>query len=304
MSLKVRYLFGLMLLPVCCTFICAKTYTPSTVPHPRQWNASAFVSNPDAILSTDEVSAIQQVAVQLNRATGVELVTVVLQDIGYADAFDFALDLFNRWGIGERGRNNGVLIFLALESRDIQIITGGGVEGLLPDAACSRILHEQMIPLLCEGRYPEGLLAGNKANALRLTDQRAMEELLLGYKRKPVTTSPWTGLSIFSLIVALLALIYYWCAPRCPKCRKKGIKVRTEMLAQATYNHSGLGVKHYTCPCCGHTWKKKFKTPKAPKPTTYTYGSGGSFSGGGGGGFQGGSFGGGSSFGGGAGGKF
>ena len=301
MSLKVRYLLGVMLLLVCSSIVFATPYTPSTVPHPRQWNASAFVSNPDAILTTAEASAIQQVAVQLNQATGVELVTVALRDIGYADAFDFALELFNRWGIGARGRNNGVLIFLALESRDIQIITGGGIEGLLPDAACSRILHDQMIPLLSEGRYAEGLLAGNKAIALRLTDQRAMEELLLGYKRKPVTASPWQELSIFSLIVALLALIYYWCAPRCPKCRKKGIKVRTEMLEQATYKHSGLGIKHYTCPCCGHTWEKKFKTPKAPKPTVYTHGSGSSF---GGGGFHGGSFGGGSSFGGGAGGKF
>ena len=72
------------------------------------------------------------------------------------------------------------------------------------------------------------------------------------------------------------------------------------MLEQATYEHSGLGIKHYTCPCCGHTWEKKFKTPKEPKPTVYTHGSGSSF----GGGFHGGSFGGGLSFGGGAGGKF
>ena len=134
---RLQHLFSLLLVAVFCLSLHATVYTPSTVPHPRRMDAKAFVSNPDAILSVSETAAIQRVAQQLNQVTGVELVTVVLSDIGDADAFEFSIELFNRWGIGDREKKNGVLVFFALQSRDIRIITGGGMEGLLPDATCS-----------------------------------------------------------------------------------------------------------------------------------------------------------------------
>ena len=296
-TLLLLSLFTSHLSPLCAA------YTPQSVPNPRMWSASAFVANPDAILSSAEVDAIQQVAQQLNQATGVEMVTVVLDDIGYADVFDFSLELFNSWGIGDRDKKNGVLILFALQSRDIRITTGGGLEGLLPDATCSRILYNEMIPLLSDGRYAEGLLVGNKAIARELTDQKALAELLLGYRPKPVSANPWAAMSICSLLIALVACIRYWVAPRCPRCRKKGIRVRKELLVAATYTQKGQGVYHKSCPYCGHHWDKKYVIPKLQRTVTYTASSSGGYRGGGG--FHGGgSFGGGSSFGGGAGGKF
>ena len=298
-ALLLLSLFTFHLSPLCAA------YTPQSVPNPRTMDASAFVANPDAILSAAEVEAIQRIAQQLNQATGVELVTVALGDIGQADAFEFSLELFNHWGVGRSGQNTGVLIFFALRSRDIRIITGGGVEGLLPDAICSRILDEQMIPLLAEGQYGAGLLAGNKAIARRLTEDRALAELLLGYHPKPVTTAPWSWLSICSLLIALFALIRYWTSPRCPNCRKRGAHVHSKIISRATATADGQGMRYYDCPLCGHHWQRPFTIPKTPPPPQ-NYGGGrhygGSF---GGGGFSGGgSFGGGVSFGGGAGGKF
>lgn len=277
-------------------------YTPRTVPNPRSWDAEAYVSNPDGLLTAEQVAAIRQVAQQLNRITGVEMVTVALGDIGTADAFEFSLELFNHWGIGRSGANTGVLLFFALQSRDIRITTGGGVEGLLPDADCSRILHEDIIPLLSKGQYAEGLLAGNRAIARRLTDQRALEELLLGYEPKPVSEEPWNVLSVCALLIALLALVRYWLSPRCPHCRQRGANVRSKVITRATYTTEGQGIRYYDCPLCGYTWNKPFTIPKTPPPVQYSSGRG--YRGGGGGFSGGGSFGGGVSFGGGAGGKF
>ena len=268
--IRLQHIFSLLIVAVCCLSVQAVVYTPSTVPHPRRMDATAFVSNPDAILSISEVAAIQRVAQQLNQATGVELVTVVLNDIGDADAFIFSLELFNRWGIGDREKKNGVLVFFALQSRDIRITTGGGMEGILPDATCSRIIHNEMIPLLSDGRYGAGLLAGNRAIATRLTDQHALEELLLGYQRRPVSESPWQELSILSLLVALITLLYYIFLPRCPQCRQKGVKARSSVVTQATYDKEGKGVRHYTCKCCGHTWDKTYVIPKLSRPAVYT----------------------------------
>lgn len=285
---------------LCCTAVHA-AYTPKTVPHPRTSSADAFVSNPDGILTAEQQSEIQQVAKQLYDISGVELVTVVLDDIGHADAFDFSVELFNHWGIGRREQNTGVLILFAKRSRDIRITTGGGVEGLLPDAVCEQILDETMIPALKRGKYAQGLLAGNRAIAERLTSQQAKEELLLGYKREPVRETPWLWFSIISWLVALIALFLYWIEPPCPKCGKKGSKSELSRIdVKPTYYSSGQGTRFYTCPYCGHEWKQTYSIPKKERPvSTTSSGSGGVF-----GGSSGGFFGGGSTFGGGAGGKF
>lgn len=290
------FLSALFLLP-----LQAVTYTPQTVPNPRVTDASAYVANPDGILTAEQVRAIEQVAQQLYQTTGVEMVTVALGNIGYEDAFDFSVALFNQWGIGRKGDNTGLLIFFALQSRDIRITTGGGLEGLLPDAVCERILQEDIIPLLRDGQYGEGLLVGNQAVAKRLTSDKALAELLLGYRPKPVTEQPWSAFAFGALLVALIALLRFWLSPRCPRCKKKGIKRTSQIIVPATYIAAGQGVRHCSCPACGHKWDVPFTIPKLYRSAGYSSSSGGGFRGGS---FGGGSFGGGVSFGGGAGGKF
>ena len=275
---------------------------PSDIPNPRHTDAHAFVSNPDGILSRDEVARITEIASRCEAISKVELVTVVVDDIGYNDAFDFSLALFNHWGIGNRETNSGVLIFLARQSRDIRIVTGGGVEGLLPDADCKYIIENDMIPLLSRDRYGEGLLAGNKAIFETLTTDAAQAELLLGYKAKPVTTEPWSTFAIFCLVFIVFLWVHYSMQPKCPKCRQRDVKKHNETLRAATYAAAGLGMTHYVCNCCGNTWNQSYTISRLVRSSMSGYGGGGSFRGGGG--FSSGSFGGGMSFGGGAGGKF
>lgn len=302
-----RYLINIILL-VACTSVWATSYMPSSVPNPRDWDRYAYVANPDGILTSSEVASISQVARKIDEMVGVEVVTVVLDDISGQDAFTFAFQLFNLWGIGNKETNQGVLILFALSSRDIHITTGGGMEGLLPDARCSAILNDEMIPLLREGNYGEGLLAGNKAIGRLVTSPEAQAELLLGYRAKPVTESPWVGFSFVSLLVAVFLFLRHLFQPKCPHCHKHGVECHDVILHAATFDKPGDGEKIYTCPSCHASWKKKYTIPcrKITPSNGHTYngsfgsGFGGSF----GGGFSGGSFGGGHSFGGGAGGKF
>ncbi len=144
----------------------AEVYTPYTVPNPRTTDGKAFVADPDHLLSAEERNAIQDAAEQLYTLTGVEMVTVLLDDIGYADAFDFAYDLFNEWGIGDSEMNTGVLLFFTMQQHDIRITTGKGLEGLLPDAVCYDIIVDDIIPLLRAGV------------ATRLSPQRAQRATL------------------------------------------------------------------------------------------------------------------------------
>lgn len=281
----------------------AEVYTPQTVPFPRKTDAMAFVSNPDGILTAAEQEAIQDVAMQLYRTTGVEMVTVVLDDIGDADAFGFSVELFNTWGIGHKGDNTGLLVLFALQSRDIRITTGGGLEGVLPDITCTDILYDTVIPILKTGAYGEGLLAANVAFAEHLTQESVMAELLLDYQPQLVTEWPWFGLGLLSFIIGLISALGYTFSPRCPQCRHRGPYFDGKtLIRQADYSVGGLDIYHFTCPYCGHKWDKEHTTPKKIRSYGSHHGGGGWSSGGSS--YSGGSFGGGSTSGGGAGGKF
>jgi uncharacterized protein len=236
---------------------------------------------------------------------------VALESIGTSDAFDFAYELFQRWGIGRKGQNTGVLILFVEESHDIRIMTGVGIEGVLPDARCSQIIHDDMIPAFQAGDYGGGLCLG----ALRIyeicTDGDVPEELLsirsVTNRGQYADEEEMTTGEIITILVVLLAVILliffmgWWSSvKRCPKCGKRNAHaVHERILSAATYSREGQGERTYRCLHCGNVFVLPFIIPKRSH-TVYISGGGGgggSFSGGG-------SWGGGSTFGGGAGGRW
>lgn len=300
----------LTLLLLSITMLWAEGYTVETVPNPRDVDAKAYVCNPDGVL-TDTIQAhLQAIAEKIYEISEVELCVVALKSIGEADAYNFTLDLFNRWGIGDKKKNTGVMMLLAVESRDIQIITGGGMEGLLPDGVCSSIVQD-MIPELRDRGFGEGLVLGAREIGNTVCTEEAQAELLLGFKPKTPSGGIW---DILSWLCSLFGLGYgasYLAKPKCKHCHKRTLKkTATKTLIPASYSHKGKGEKHYVCEHCGATVVIPFTIAQLVRHTSGG-GGGGAFIGGGGGshrgggGFSGGgSFGGGHSFGGGAGGKF
>lgn len=289
---------------VCSTWMWGKSYTPKAVPKSWESGQSRYVTNPDGILGSDEVASMVRIAEQVYAISGVEVATVALQAIE-GDAFDFSVELFNRWGIGDRERNRGVLILFVLDSHDIRITTGGGVEGVLPDARCREILDDEVIPTLRTGSYGKGLVSANRAIARILTTDEAQAELLLGYRPKPITEMPWNILAALSLLFSILLPSIYRVMPRCPKCGTRNVDTRRTIVRAPTYDIEGISRTIYTCRDCGHTWHRDTTLARKQRhdgPGVIIL-PGGGRSGGYGGGFSGG-FGGGSTFGGGAGGKW
>jgi uncharacterized protein len=80
-----------------------------------------------------------------------------MRSIGSYDIADYAVQLFNRWKIGDREKNNGVLVLVAVEDRKVFINTGYGIEGALPDALCKRIVDRDIVPRFKEKDYYGGL---------------------------------------------------------------------------------------------------------------------------------------------------
>ena len=89
--------------------------------------------------------------------TGTAVVVATVETIGDNDPNDYANRLYQAWGIGKKGEDKGVLIFLAVKERRVRIETGYGVEGILPDGLTGEILDRYAIPRFREGDYGRGL---------------------------------------------------------------------------------------------------------------------------------------------------
>ncbi len=96
----------------------------------------------------------------LKATNGAELAVVTIKSLQGGEIDDFASKLFAQWGIGQKGKDNGVLLLTAVDDRKMRIEVGYGMEGILPDAKTGRIQDEYIVPRFKEGNYSQGLLDG------------------------------------------------------------------------------------------------------------------------------------------------
>lgn len=89
-----------------------------------------------------------------------QMAIVTIPSTGGVPIFDYALQIAKRWGLGREDIDNGILLLVAVNDRDMYILTGYGVEGALPDAALKRIIREDITPAFKTGDYATGLSRG------------------------------------------------------------------------------------------------------------------------------------------------
>ncbi len=143
----------------------AAPYGVADVPNTRLTDADIYISNPDGLIDAREAAAINALLQTTERETGIEIAVVALKAVNTDDARTFAVELFERWGIGKKGKDNGLLILLVTEppARSVTFEVGYGLEGVLPDVVCYRLQQKHMVPLLSAGKYSEAMLLGVRA---------------------------------------------------------------------------------------------------------------------------------------------
>lgn len=112
------------------------------------------------VISQEYKEKIAALISELEVATSAEIAVVTQKSIAPYDEFQYAQMIFDQWGIGQKGKDNGVLVLVAVEERAWRIHTGYGMEGVLPDSVCTRIGREDMVPYLKNNDYSQGLYAG------------------------------------------------------------------------------------------------------------------------------------------------
>ncbi len=118
-----------------------------------------FVNDYAGILNPVQRAALENRTVQLRQKTGAQFVVVIVKSLEGGQIDDFTSKLFSRWGVGEKGKNNGLMLLVALEDRKARIEAGYGLEPILPDALAGRVIDEQLFPAFQRQQYATGLEA-------------------------------------------------------------------------------------------------------------------------------------------------
>ncbi len=133
------------------------------------------------MLQSDEAQLIRIAGNYIRAKSKAELVVVTVETLDDMVLDDYAHELFNTWGIGDKQLNNGVLLLvnkettLAGTSGRVRIEVGYGLEGALPDSVCGRILDEKTLPAWDKKEYGRGIVDGYMEIVRRVAMEYSMD---------------------------------------------------------------------------------------------------------------------------------
>lgn len=284
----------------------AEAWTPESLPMVHLQDARRYVCNPDGVLSPAAVDSADAVLARLESEKGIESVAVVVKRLKGDDPYDFGMALARKYGIGDKRKNTGLIIIIAVEDRSYQILTGRGLEGSLPDAICRRVENRVMVPALKQGDWDAAIVGTVRAIRAHVDG----DDTLLSDGDEDAgddEAAMWIGGGIAMLVLVVFSFVVVaGSRRRCPRCGKYSLKVVEEKRYRI--KHRAMVRRRWRCRKCGYEETDDRELPNSGglhggssvPPIIFGSGAGRGF----GGGFGGGSFGGGSFGGGGSGGRF
>lgn len=162
-----------------------------------------YVNDFAGVLNPQASAAIETYAANVERATGAQFAVVTVQSLEDDTVEDVAVRLFERWGIGKKGTDEGLLLLLAIEDRKNRIEVGYGLEPIIPDGAAGDVLRS-IRPILRQGDYGNAIYA-----ALQQLGERVAQAKGVTIEGQPVRArrSQPGGFPIGGILMLLLVLL-------------------------------------------------------------------------------------------------
>jgi len=167
-----------------------------------------LVNDFSGILSPAEVNALEQKLLHFNDSTSTQIVVVIINDLGGDDETDFADRLGEKWGVGQKGKNNGIVILIkptgGQGQRKVHISVGYGLEGVIPDATARKIVDNEMIPYFKKNQFYQGIDA-----AINILISLSKGEFTADqYDKKISKNNTLLGLIPFIIIIVVFLIIF------------------------------------------------------------------------------------------------
>ncbi len=260
-----------------------------------------FINDYAGKLDSESKTKLEELASRIERETGSEIAVAIVGNLQGLSEEEYAVELFERWGIGKEKEDNGILILLAVEGeageRALRIEVGYGLEGVITDIEAGNIADDILIPEILKGDFYKGLYDSIIAISEQVYIEKGLPPIGGGASvditgsetERSFTESPAFPLLIILFIISIvflpfviilgvagkLSIAKYIKDHKCPKCNKVGLLVKQTVLVKPTYKAEGLAEVEKKCKYCGYYEKKTVKIPKVYKSS----GHGSSFGG-------------------------
>ena len=168
-----------------------------------------FVNDYLGILSPQQKQNLETFLTQQAEASSNEI-AVVIMDLPAGEFMrDYAVRLAENWGVGGKENDNGILVALFINERQVTIEVGYGLEGAIPDLAASNVIQKDMLPSFREGDYYDGLARGVKALSILANGEYPDAVRKKYYTRTRSNTSGGDDSFVFFLILFIFLFFLF-----------------------------------------------------------------------------------------------
>ena len=162
--------------------------------------SNALVNDYAGVLSNEEKATLEQKLDAYFDSTSTQIAIVLENSLDDDDLFDYSQRLATAWGIGEKGKNNGILIYVAVQDHKARIHTGYGMEATITDALSTRIRTQYMNPNFKAGNFYEGLDEATTIIMQAASGEYVNDEQSNGKQKMP------SLLRIFIIIIIIIVI--------------------------------------------------------------------------------------------------
>lgn len=162
-----------------------------------------YVTDESNTLNSSQITSLETKLSQFEKETSNQLVVYVIKSLEGGSLEEKSHELAEKNGIGQKGKNNGVLLFIAMDDRKLRIEVGYGLEGALPDALCNQIIRKEITPYFKQGKYYEGINAGVDA-IIKATKGEYTQDTKTSKDEKGI------GIGICGLPILVTVIIFFF----------------------------------------------------------------------------------------------
>ena len=156
----------------------------------------------------EKALALNEKLAQFERETSNQIVVAVFPKMeSDSDVFDYTYRVKEQWGVGQKGTNNGAVLFVFVQDREMFIQVGYGLEGVLPDITARDITEHVIKPHFKTGDYAGGLEAGINAIIQATRGEYKGSGQTVLEKRKPASSSGFGPLTFIIILFVVLMLV-------------------------------------------------------------------------------------------------
>jgi uncharacterized protein len=184
---------------------------PARAEEPAYPAASGYVVDAAGLLREDTKQRVETICKELDEKTGVQIAVAIVPSIAPLEIEDYATRLFEKWGVGQKKENNGVLFVIAVKERRVRFEVGYGLEGLLPDGRVGGLLRGTVVPHLRHDDWNAGVVAGVEAVASIIAKDKGIELASLAGVEPPAEPRARPGSRSLSLplVVFLFGMVLF-----------------------------------------------------------------------------------------------